>query len=100
MTKIIVTGASGVLGSAIYNAFKSAHDPDQHQYEVVGLAHSRVSGELQQLDLLDEENLEKAFTSDFALREGDWVIHCAAERRADVAEKVFQLSFQLVTGKC
>jgi hypothetical protein len=53
----------------IYNAFsefRSAADSGQRQYEVIGLAHSRVSGEL---DLLDEEQLEKAFTSDFALRE-------------------------------
>ncbi|KAF9807156.1 hypothetical protein IEO21_08356 [Rhodonia placenta] len=75
--RIIVTGASGVLGSAIYAAYKSAG------HTVLGLAHSRPTDELRQLDLLDSAEVERVF-SEF---KPDWVIHCAAERRPDVAEK-------------
>ncbi|KAH7906989.1 hypothetical protein BJ138DRAFT_1174741 [Hygrophoropsis aurantiaca] len=75
--KVLVTGASGVLGSAIYKAFQSAG------YTVCGLAHSRSTVELKQLDLLNEDATKKLF-NEFS---PDWVIHCAAERRPDVAEK-------------
>ncbi|KAI0747339.1 NAD(P)-binding protein [Irpex lacteus] len=76
--RIIVTGASGVLGTAVYNAFKAV--PDN---EVLGLAHSRSTEELKKLDLLDTAEVERVF-ADF---KPDWVIHSAAERRPDVAEK-------------
>ncbi|KAF5356937.1 hypothetical protein D9756_006617 [Leucocoprinus leucothites] len=77
MVKVVVTGASGVLGSAIYRALRAT------DYSVVGLANSRTQGELSKLDLTDQ-----AAVQDF-LRQSkpDWVIHCAAERRPDVAEK-------------
>ncbi|KAL1949021.1 hypothetical protein VTO73DRAFT_10827 [Trametes versicolor] len=77
MPRIIITGASGVLGSAVYAAFTSAG------HTVLGLAHSRPTGQLEQLDLTDYDKTEQVF-SKFA---PDWVIHCAAERRPDVAEK-------------
>jgi len=50
---------------------------------VLGLAHSRSTGELRKLDLLDQSAVESLF-KDF---KPEWVIHCAAERRPDVAEK-------------
>ncbi|KXN92146.1 Methionine adenosyltransferase 2 subunit beta [Leucoagaricus sp. SymC.cos] len=72
-------GASGVLGSAIYRAFGKTN------HSVTGLAHTRTQGRLKQLDLTDQVTVQQF------LRElkPDWVIHCAAERRPDVAEKVF-----------
>lgn len=54
--KVIVTGASGVLGTAVYNAFKSAG------HDVLGLARTRATGELQKLDLLDYEAVEQLFS--------------------------------------
>ncbi|KAI0760373.1 NAD(P)-binding protein [Fomes fomentarius] len=75
--RVIVTGASGVLGSAVYGAFKSAG------HTTLGLAHSRPTDELTQLNLLDANATERVF-SEF---KPEWVIHCAAERRPDVAEK-------------
>ncbi|KAH9941727.1 NAD(P)-binding protein [Epithele typhae] len=75
--RVIVTGASGVLGSAVFAAFKAAG------LDVLGLAHSRTKGELRKLDLLDA-SATKGVLSEF---KPDWVIHCAAERRPDVAEK-------------
>lgn len=53
--KIIVTGASGVLGNAVYNAFKAAENP------VLGLAHTRATKELVALDLLDFPAVDGAF---------------------------------------
>ena len=53
----IFSGASGLLGSAVYAAFKSS--PDNH--DVLGLAYSRSSGELQKLDLLDTAATEHVF---------------------------------------
>ncbi|KAM5537638.1 hypothetical protein V8D89_008716 [Ganoderma adspersum] len=77
MKRVIVTGASGVLGSAVYAAFKSAGNA------TLGLANSRSTDELTKLDLLDAEATERVFRE----FKPDWVIHCAAERRPDVAEK-------------
>ncbi|CCL99566.1 uncharacterized protein FIBRA_01584 [Fibroporia radiculosa] len=69
--------ASGVLGSAIYDAYKSSG------HDVLGLAHSRPTDELKKVDLLDLPKVEQTFTR----FKPDWVIHCAAERRPDVAER-------------
>ncbi|KAF8966573.1 hypothetical protein BDZ97DRAFT_1806924 [Flammula alnicola] len=77
MMKIAVTGASGVLGSAILRAFQSK------TFDVVGLANSRAGDKLQKLDLTNREEVD-AFFKNF---KPDWVIHCAAERRPDVAER-------------
>ena len=55
--KVIVTGASGVLGSAVYAAFKSAG------HNVLGLARSRPTAELKSIDLLDDDVVRKEFTS-------------------------------------
>ena len=76
--KVIVTGASGVLGTAVYDAFKAA------RWDTIGLARSRVAPGLTQLDLLNEGAVEALFQQS----RPQWVIHCAAERRPDVAEKV------------
>lgn len=77
--RTIITGASGVLGSAVREAFASAPSVD-----VLALSHSRSGTGLTQLDLLDAPRVEATFT-DF---KPDWVIHCAAERRPNVAAKV------------
>lgn len=100
--RVIVTGASGILGTAVYDAFKGAG------YEVLGLAHSRPKGDLVKLNLLDNTAVETAF-GDFKpdcmvhyvlLSMQHWilkyiqgVIHCAAERRPDVAEKVWSMLY-------
>ncbi|PVF94272.1 NAD(P)-binding protein [Serendipita vermifera] len=80
MPKILITGASGMLGAATYDAFRHLSD-----YEVLGLAHSRPGPLFKQVDLRQEAVVNSLF-SELALSEGDWVIHCAAERRPDVAE--------------
>ncbi|KJA13733.1 hypothetical protein HYPSUDRAFT_49648 [Hypholoma sublateritium FD-334 SS-4] len=75
--KVAVTGASGVLGSAVLKAFKDKN------IDVVGLANSRASNDLRKLDLTNKGEVE-AFLVQL---KPDWLIHCAAERRPDVAEK-------------
>jgi len=75
--KVVVTGASGVLGSAVYDTFKSSG------HDVVGLAHTRSSEQLRKLDLCDFNETDTLFKQ----VKPDWVIHCAGERRPDVAEK-------------
>ncbi|KAJ1311672.1 hypothetical protein OPQ81_010146 [Rhizoctonia solani] len=76
--KVLVTGASGVLGSAVYKAFQAVKGA-----EVKGTAHTRPSGDVIAIDLCDEPLVTKLI-QDF---KPDWVIHCAAERRPDVAAK-------------
>ncbi|KAJ7100203.1 hypothetical protein B0H15DRAFT_819132 [Mycena belliarum] len=78
VSKVIITGASGVLGSAVRQAFAASGGT-----EVLSLAHSRSGDGLTTLDLLDEAEVEKVFRG----FKPNWVIHCAAERRPDVAEK-------------
>ncbi|TRM63701.1 hypothetical protein BD626DRAFT_495120 [Schizophyllum amplum] len=78
--KIIITGASGVLGSAIRKAFESASGKG---YEVTYMSHSQSGNGLVPLDLTDSAKVEELFVS----KNPDWVIHCAAERRPDVAAK-------------
>ncbi|KAH9811866.1 hypothetical protein DFH28DRAFT_1178565 [Melampsora americana] len=75
--KIIVTGASGLLGRAVV-----AHLKEQGHL-VKGLAFSRATNGLEKIDLRDTravEDLIKGF-------EPNLLVHCAAERRPDVAEK-------------
>lgn len=79
MTKVVITGASGVLGSAVREAFAKTPSVD-----VLALSNSRSGAGLTQLDLLNTPKVEAAF-SEF---KPQWVIHCAAERRPDVAAKV------------
>lgn len=95
MRKAIITGASGFLGSAVYDAFKRSST-----FQVTGLTHSRQIDGMKQLDLLDESKVEGLFT-ELGLAEGDWVIHCAAERRPDVAEKVKFHSYEpIIESNC
>ncbi|GAA5989543.1 hypothetical protein JCM10908_000524 [Rhodotorula pacifica] len=76
MVKTLVTGASGLLGRAVLEAFKQAG------HEVKGTAYSRAGGDLVKLDLQDDVAVE-SFLSEF---KPDVVVHCAAERRPDAVE--------------
>jgi len=81
--KVVVTGASGVLGTAVYDAF--AQTGADHTHTVLGLANSRPGGERnhRKLNLLDSD----AVSTFIRQTAPNWVIHCAAERKPDVAEK-------------
>ncbi|GAA6058099.1 hypothetical protein JCM3770_001112 [Rhodotorula araucariae] len=74
--RVLVTGASGLLGRAVLAAFRaSGHD-------VKGTGYTRASADLVKLDLQDDEAV-KAFLADY---KPDFVVHCAAERRPDAVE--------------
>ncbi|BGP16101.1 hypothetical protein JCM10213_007520 [Rhodosporidiobolus nylandii] len=77
MPRVLVTGASGLLGRAVLAAFKQAG------HDVKGTAFSRAGGDLVKLDLNDEEAV-KGFFSEF---KPEFVVHCAAERRPDAVEQ-------------
>lgn len=76
--KILITGASGLLGRAIYRKFKQ--NPD---WVVLGTAHTRMSEGLTKLDLLSK-GASQSLVAEF---KPDIIIHSAAERRPDVVEK-------------
>ncbi|GAA5825433.1 hypothetical protein JCM10212_001609 [Sporobolomyces blumeae] len=74
--RVLVTGASGLLGRAVFAAFEaSSHD-------VKGTAFSRASDRLVKLDLNDHEAV-RCLLEDF---KPQIVVHCAAERRPDAVE--------------
>jgi len=73
--KVLLTGASGLLGRQVLEFLSSSAD-------VEGWGFSRAEG-LRRVDLLDLGAVEDAFRS-FAPTA---VVHCAAERRPDVMER-------------
>lgn len=83
--KVVVTGASGLLGRAVHAHFSS------QGHDVLGLANSRAEHPLVRLDLLDTSALRKALV-DFA---PDIIVHSAAERRPDVVEREPERSQEL-----
>ncbi|KAJ2627816.1 hypothetical protein H4R22_004209 [Coemansia sp. RSA 1290] len=74
--KIMVTGASGLLGRAVVK------EAESRGHTVIGTAFSRATDKLAKLDLSDEQAV-----SDFLTKHRPQaIIHCAAEKRPDVAE--------------
>ncbi|GAA5930012.1 hypothetical protein JCM3775_004486 [Rhodotorula graminis] len=74
--RVLVTGASGLLGRAVLSEFKQAG------HDVKGTAYSRATTDLVRLDLHDDLAVE-SFLADF---KPELVVHCAAERRPDAVE--------------
>eukprot|EP00441_Pelagodinium_beii_P019168 CAMPEP_0197664020 /NCGR_PEP_ID=MMETSP1338-20131121/58382_1 /TAXON_ID=43686 ORGANISM="Pelagodinium beii, Strain RCC1491" /NCGR_SAMPLE_ID=MMETSP1338 /ASSEMBLY_ACC=CAM_ASM_000754 /LENGTH=325 /DNA_ID=CAMNT_0043242571 /DNA_START=12 /DNA_END=986 /DNA_ORIENTATION=+ len=74
--KVLVTGATGLLGRQVMRVFQ------ERGWTLRGLAFSRASGALVKCDLFDSAQLAHQF-QDF---QPDIVIHCAAERRPDKLE--------------
>ncbi|WP_394201447.1 dTDP-4-dehydrorhamnose reductase family protein [Shewanella waksmanii] len=86
MSKVLVTGASGLLGRAVY-----AELSQQPQFEVVGSAYRRTRPPLQSIDLTSAEAIDEAFSTIAP----DIIVHCAAERRPDVSEQDPQAALAL-----
>jgi dTDP-4-dehydrorhamnose reductase len=74
--RVLVTGASGLLGSRMMRAFPS-------DWQVAGTCHSRPVTGLIQCSLAGGRSVADV------IREGgyDWVVHCAAIRSPDVCDK-------------
>ena len=75
--RVLITGASGLLGRAILKQFSSSD-----KWEVLALAHSRATGALKKVNLLDFEETKRV-VKEF---KPHVLIHSAAERRPDVVE--------------
>ena len=76
--KILVTGASGLLGRALMRILAARPDLD-----VKGVAFSRAKPPLEKLDLTDEDAVARFF----ARYRPEVVVHLAAERRPDVVDR-------------
>jgi len=74
--KVLVTGASGLLGRAVVEKLKA----DGHQ--VIGTGLTRSSSEIVKLDLTDTKAVDQFLESN----QPQAIIHTAAERRPDVVE--------------
>ena len=77
--RVLITGASGLLGRAIFDEFKSKKD----SWEVLGLAFTRTGNDLRRVDLRSNHEVESVI-HEF---KPNIVIHSAAERRPDFVEK-------------
>ncbi|XP_060575004.1 methionine adenosyltransferase 2 subunit beta-like isoform X2 [Ruditapes philippinarum] len=76
--RVLVTGASGLLGRAILKEFKASSS-----WEALGLAFSRARADLKKVDLTDRKAVNDV-VNEF---KPDVIIHSAAERSVDVIEK-------------
>lgn len=76
--KVLITGASGLLGRAILKEFSNFDG-----WEALGLAFSRAQGGLRKVDLKNKDEVN------YVIQEfqPNVVIHAAAERRPDIVEK-------------
>ncbi|KAJ1940535.1 hypothetical protein FBU59_003781 [Linderina macrospora] len=83
--KVIVTGASGLLGRAV------VAELEQRSFTVVGTAFTRSTATLRKLDLSDSA----AVSAFIAAEQPQAIIHCAAEKRPDVAEQNREATEQL-----
>ena len=85
MAKIMVTGATGLLGRAVVKQLELTG------HEVVATGFSRASDSVHRLDLTHPSEV-----ADFVSRHSPQVIvHCAAERRPDVSEQNPQAALAL-----
>ena len=75
--KVIVTGASGLLGRAIKAEF------DRAGWSCIGTAFSRARGDLEKVDLTEQSQVEALLSK----HNPSIVVHSAAERRPDVVDK-------------
>lgn len=78
---IIISGGSGLLGRAVVHRLRSKEYPHNHQ--VTALSFTRAGPGSERLDLRDEQTISQFLRT----RKPDVFIHCAAERRPDVAER-------------
>ncbi|XP_030836235.1 methionine adenosyltransferase 2 subunit beta [Strongylocentrotus purpuratus] len=76
--KVLVTGASGLMGRALMREFERTPSCD-----VLGLAFSRAKGSLRKVDIRDEGEVRKVM-QEF---QPDAIVHAAVQRRPDVVEK-------------
>ncbi|XP_056431059.1 methionine adenosyltransferase 2 subunit beta isoform X1 [Hyla sarda] len=74
--RALITGATGLLGRAVYKEFKD------NNWHVLGCGYSRARPRFESLNLLDTSAV-KELVQDF---KPHVIVHCAAERRPDIVE--------------
>ncbi|XP_068133527.1 methionine adenosyltransferase 2 subunit beta isoform X3 [Hyperolius riggenbachi] len=74
--RALVTGATGLLGRAVYREFKD------NNWHVMGSGYSRARPRFEYLNLLNTPSV-KALIREF---KPHVIVHCAAERRPDIVE--------------
>ena len=87
--RVLITSASGLLGRAILKQFSNSD-----KWEVLGLAHSRATGVLKKVDLLDFDEAKRV-VKEF---KPHVLIHSAAERRPDVVENDEETCMKMNVG--
>ena len=75
MNKIVLTGASGLLGRAIMAELST-------NFDIIGLGLNRIHSGIQKLNLLDTESVNEFMWT----VKPDILIHSAAERRPDISQ--------------
>ncbi|AIY67013.1 dTDP-4-dehydrorhamnose reductase family protein [Pseudoalteromonas piratica] len=76
MTKVLITGATGLLGRALFRVFS------QQDFCVTGTGFSRAKAPIKQIDLTNKDNVTELLNT----IEPDIIIHAAAERKPDMCE--------------
>lgn len=82
--KIVVTGASGLLGRSVYKYFTK-------EFETIGLCFTKIKDSLHSLDLTDFNKVTEFLDQ----TNPNVIVHCAAEKRPDVAAKDPQRTFDM-----
>nr|XP_054369641.1 methionine adenosyltransferase 2 subunit beta isoform X2 [Mirounga angustirostris] len=83
--RVLITGATGLLGRAVYKEFK------QNNWHAFGCGFRRARPKFEQVNLLDSEAVHHII-HDF---QPHVIVHCAAERRPDVVENQPDAASQL-----
>ncbi|OHE60234.1 MAG: hypothetical protein A2Z99_04945 [Treponema sp. GWB1_62_6] len=89
MMKVVVTGATGLLGRSLMRTLDGAVG-----FEVVGSGFSRARGGIIRLDLEDEDSVARFLDQE----KPDAIVHAAAERRPDAVEKSPESAERLNVG--
>ncbi|XP_034262142.1 methionine adenosyltransferase 2 subunit beta isoform X2 [Pantherophis guttatus] len=83
--RVLITGATGLLGRAVYKEFKASH------WHTLGCGYSRARPLFEQVNLLDSAAIHSVI-QDF---QPHVIIHCAAERRPDIVDSQPDAAAQL-----
>ncbi|XP_058852088.1 methionine adenosyltransferase 2 subunit beta-like isoform X1 [Acipenser ruthenus] len=83
--RVLVTGAKGLLGRAVYKEFQD------NDWYTVGCGYSRARPRFEKCNLLDADAV-RAMIQEF---QPHVIVHCAAERRPDVVESQTDAAIQL-----